>query len=124
LSAQVFGIGAGFSGETLLVTADNFDDVDDDEDIIETEFVVDGRFSPGEAFATSSSALNCTINCSSETLEYYRVKIIGVVVFEPELDLLIYLVNPKPRLQCKPDDNFLRPQKLEPKVGESLYLRH
>ncbi len=52
-SFQVLGlngeVGSSFSGETVLVTTDNLvSDIEDDDDIIETQFVVEEGFAGGE----------------------------------------------------------------------------
>ena len=47
VSFQILGLGGEpeFGGETVLVTADNLvSDIDDDDDIIETQFVVQDNF--------------------------------------------------------------------------------
>ena len=58
VSFQILGLGGEpeFGGETVLVTADNLvSDIDDDDDIIETQFVVQDNFDATAAGDQTSS---------------------------------------------------------------------
>ncbi len=51
-------VGSSFSGETVLVTTDNLvSDIEDDDDIIETQFVVEEGFAGGEMVLESRCRL-------------------------------------------------------------------